>query len=65
MQRIPLTKEAEFVGISLQPRVTDNVLVDRGSAASFDKHLKLTEIGTMEALENYGNGVWNIHSNTD
>ena len=62
---LPLIKEEMYNGISTQPIVVNNVSIDRGSSASLDKHLRLTEIGTMEALENYGNGIWNIHSNTE
>ena len=65
MPKIPLIKEEMYNGISTQPIVVNNVSIDRGSSASLDKHLRLTEIGTMEALENYGNGIWNIHSNTE
>ena len=64
MPSIPLIKEEMYNGITTQPIVKRNVNIDRGNSASLDKHLRLTEIGTMEALENYGNGIWNIHSNT-
>lgn len=64
-QRIPVIKEEMYLGIATPPKVVDNINIDRGSSASLDKHLKLTEVGTMEALENYGNGIWNIHSNTE
>ena len=37
-----------------------NVTIDRGSAAAFERHFKLSECNSMEDLENYGNNYYNL-----
>ena len=39
---------------------TFNVVIDRGSAAAFEKHFKLSECNTFEDLQNYGNNFFNL-----
>jgi hypothetical protein len=41
--------------------VEADIYIDRGINAAFEKHLKLQEFRTMEALENYGNGWFKIN----
>jgi hypothetical protein len=43
-------------GLYHQPKVKANVSIDRGNGASFERHLRLGEIDTMEDFENYQNG---------
>ena len=43
-----------------QQNTTDNIYIDRGISAAFERHLKLLETHNMEALENYGNGYFKI-----
>jgi hypothetical protein len=40
---------------SFPQNVDADIYIDRGISAAFEKHLKLQEIRTMEALENLGN----------
>ena len=40
---------------------SSDIYIDRGINAAFEKHLKLQEFRTMEALENYGNGYFKIN----
>lgn len=46
---------------SLPQNVEADIYIDRGINAAFEKHLKLQEFRTMEALENYGNGWFKIN----
>ena len=40
--------------------IESNIYIDRGVARSFDYHLKLFEVGSLEGLENYGNSWFRI-----
>ena len=56
-------KEFEF-GVSIPQKVKSDIYIDRGINKAFDKHLRLQEIRTMDALEQYQNGaVFNIIEN--
>lgn len=56
-------KEFEF-GISMPQNVKSDIYIDRGINKAFDKHLRLQEIKTMDALEQYQNGaVFNVIDN--
>lgn len=46
--------------ISEEPKIDVNVEFDRGAAAAFENHFKLSECNTMEDLENYGNNYFNL-----
>ena len=52
----------EFNLASSLPQIIDaDIYIDRGISAAFEKHLKLQEIRTMEALENLGNNYFKIN----
>ena len=38
----------------------NDIYIDRGISAAFERHLKLLETHNMESLENYGNGYFKI-----
>lgn len=61
----PIIQQEYLREITTPPIVVDDVDVDRGTAAAFERHLKLGEIKTMEDLENYGNGFFNLQSNNN
>ena len=44
------------LGIAFVANNNDNVYIDRGSAAAFERHMRLSEVDTMEDLEIMGNG---------
>ena len=44
------------LGISFVANNNENVYIDRGSATAFERHLRLSEVDTMEDLEIMGNG---------
>lgn len=58
-------REEQFFGITFKPKVEkQDILIDRGINAAFERHLKLGEIKTMEDLLNYQNGgFYQIKSN--
>ncbi len=43
-------------GLWFQPKVKSDISIDRGNGASFDRHIRLGEIHTMEDMVNYQNG---------
>jgi hypothetical protein len=43
-----------------EPKCNVNLLYNRGSAAAWENHFKLSECNTMEDLENYGNNFFNL-----
>ena len=49
-------KDDTYMGISFNPIVSKDVNIDRGNCSVYEKLLKLSEIKTMEDLENYQNG---------
>ena len=42
------------------PKKVFNVTINRGSAAAFESHFKLSECNSIEDLENYGNNYYNL-----
>jgi len=42
-------------GITYKPEVENNVRIDRGNYSAFERHIKLSEVKTMEDMENYAN----------
>lgn len=50
----PTFKEEYMLGISSLENVNSDIYIERGINAAFEKHLKLGEITSMEALEQYG-----------
>ena len=49
-------KDDTYMGISFTPIISKDVSIDRGNCSVYEKLLKLSEIKTMEDLENYQNG---------
>ena len=53
------TKEGSD-GIKEEPKYDINLLYNRGNAAAWENHFKLSECNTLEDLENYGNNFFNL-----
>ena len=51
-----LFKEDYLNGVTYSPTKDIEVKIERGSTSVFDKHIALSEIKTLEDLENYKNG---------
>lgn len=58
----PLTRSEFNMASSYPQNVDANIYIDRGINAAFEKHLKLQEIRTMEALETYSNGIFKFNN---
>jgi hypothetical protein len=58
--KVPLMREEYRLGIAAQESVKGDIYIDRGINSAFEKHLKLGEVTSLEALENYGNGYFRI-----
>ena len=63
MQVFPVFREEYRLGIATLENVNSNIYIDRGINAAFEKHLKLTEVTSIEALEQYGNGYFKMMEN--
>jgi len=55
-----LTKEEYLFGITQPPEVFSDVFIDRGATTVLESHLRLSEIESLEHLERYNNGFYNI-----
>lgn len=51
-------KQEEFIGITSQPEVQSEVFIERGVNSVLESHLRLSEIKSLEHLENYSNGSY-------
>jgi hypothetical protein len=57
---LPLFLEEYKLGTAAPQSVKGDIYIDRGINAAFEKHLKLGEVTTLEALMQYGNGYFKI-----
>jgi len=55
-----LTKDEILFGIISPPEVKSDIFIERGVTTVLEPHLKLCEIESVEHLENYGNGYYNL-----
>jgi hypothetical protein len=53
------TKEGSD-GLQEEPKYDISLLYNRGNAAAWESHFKLSECNTLEDLENYGNNFFNL-----
>lgn len=60
LQVFPTFREEYRFGVSTLENVDSDIYIDRGINAAFEKHLKLGEVTSLEALEQYGNGYFKI-----
>ena len=60
LQVFPTYREEYRFGVSSIENVDSDIYIDRGINATFEKHLKLGEVTSLEALEQYGNGYFKI-----
>lgn len=59
----PTYQENYNIGVSSIPSIDSDIYIDRGNNAAFEKHLKLGEVMSLEALENYTNGYFKFMEN--
>ena len=60
LEVFPTFRRDYQVGISVPQNVNSDIYIDRGIHKAFDRHIRLQEINTMEALENYGNDIFKL-----
>jgi len=54
------TREEYLLYITQEPKVESDVFIDRGATSVLPSHTQLAEINTLEQLENFGNGFYNL-----
>lgn len=59
----PVYKEEYKLGVAMKEKVDADIYIDRGINAAFEKHLKLQEVNSLEALTQYGNNYFKIMNN--
>jgi hypothetical protein len=64
MTALPVFRNGTKIGKSMVQKDASDIYIDRGRSAAFERHLKLGEALTMEALENYGNGWFLMLTNS-
>jgi hypothetical protein len=57
----PQIQEEYLLGIISVPEVESDVFIDRSTFSVLDKHLRLSEIESLDHLTRYGNGFYNIN----
>lgn len=60
LQVFPTYREEYRFGVSSIENVDSDIYIDRGINAAFEKHLKLGEVTSLEALEQYGLNFFKI-----
>lgn len=60
LQVFPTFREEYRFGVSVIENVDSDIYIDRGINAAFEKHLKLGEVTSLEALEQYGLNFFKI-----
>ena len=63
MQVFPTFREEYRMGMASIENVDSDIYINRGINAAFERHLKLQEVKTLEALEQYSNGYFKIMDN--
>ena len=53
-------REEYQMGVSFVANNNENVYIDRGSATAFERHMRLSEVDTLQDLENQGNGMFKL-----
>ncbi len=59
-QDINVIKQEVEMGISEPPKVESEIFIERQSSSVFERHLRMDEITTVQQLEEYRNGYYNI-----
>jgi hypothetical protein len=55
-----ITKLEEYLGVVFPSEIQSDVFIDRGYNVIFEPHFKLGEVESVEHLERFGNGYYNI-----
>jgi hypothetical protein len=60
---LPVFREEYLFGNSMPQKLDVDIYIERGTNAAFEKHIKLGEVTSMEALEQLGNGYYKMMDN--
>ena len=63
LEIFPVFRQEYLMGSATRQNVDVDIYIDRGINAAYEKHLKLGEVTTMEALEQYTNGYFKMIDN--
>lgn len=61
MISVPVFRTEYNLFSSTPQKSKSDIYIDRGINAAFEKHIKLQEVHTLDALENYSNGYFKIN----
>lgn len=53
-------KEEVKIGVVFPPKVEEQIFIERMSISVFEQHARMSEITTLDNLEDYRNGYYNI-----
>lgn len=56
-------KSRDLIGIIAPPKINVDVFIDRGNNASFERHIRLGDIKSLNDMETYGDGYYKIKEN--
>ena len=59
-QNSPYFMEDYQLGLSFVANNNTNVYIDRGNATAFERHMRLSEVDTLDDLVDYGNGMFKM-----
>ena len=59
-QNILIMNDYDFGKVEMIVENSQDILIDRGFVSTFELHYKLSEINTMEDMENYGNNFFGL-----
>ena len=59
----PVFRQEYLLGSATMQKLDVDIYIERGTNAAFEKHLKLGEVTSMEALEQYSNGYFKMMDN--
>lgn len=56
-----LAKEEMYYGLITKPKINNDVFINRGITQPIEMHFRFNEIKSLDHLERYGNGFFNIN----
>lgn len=59
----PMFREEYKLGMSAPQNVSGDIYIDRGINSAFEKHIKISEVVSLEDMLQYGNGYFKIMDN--
>lgn len=55
-----LNKDEYLLGITAPPEIESDVFIERGATTVLENHLRLSEVESLDHMQIYGNGFYNI-----